>query len=90
MLGLPLRMELTLQDCLIYQLGRELNYHRSRQNDLKDQLSKWVEKSTEQARRVKEPVNEKRELTETFQDKLKELKKAIEDTYGLHDVIRES
>jgi len=39
--GLPLRMELTLHDYLIHQLGSELACHRSRQNDVKDQLSKW-------------------------------------------------
>ena len=38
---------------------------------------------------MKELVKEKRELTETLQDKL-ELKKAIEDTYGLHDASRKS
>jgi len=38
---------------------------------------------------VKKLVKEKSELTETLQDKLKELKKAIEVTYGMHDVIRE-
>jgi len=35
-------------------------------------------------------VKEKHKLTKTLQDKLKELKKVIEDTYGLHHAIRES
>ena len=39
---------------------------------------------------MKELVKEKCELTKTLQDKLKELKKVIEDTYSLHDAIRES
>jgi len=39
---------------------------------------------------VKELVKEKLELIETLQNKLKELKKAIEDTYSLHDAICEN
>ena len=48
--GLPLHMELMLHDCLIYQLDCELNYHRSKVRDLRDQLSKWMDKWMEQAR----------------------------------------
>jgi len=42
--GLPLSMELTLHDCLIHQLDRELNCHQSKASDLWDQLSKWMDK----------------------------------------------
>ena len=45
------------------------------QNNLEDQLSKWAKMSTEQAQKVKKLSKEKRELTETFQGKLKELRK---------------
>jgi len=38
--NLPLRMELTLHDCLIHQLNHELNCHRSKMSGLRDQLSK--------------------------------------------------
>ena len=43
--GLPLCMEMMLHDCLIYQLDREPNCHRSRMSDLRDQLSKWTEQA---------------------------------------------
>jgi len=96
--GLPLRMELTLHDCLIYQLERELNCHRSKVSDLWDQLSKWMDKWSEQARQLKELKKEKLELSEELKkekleifealfEKLEAPKKAMEDVSGLRDII---
>ena len=68
---LPLRRELKLHSCLIYQLDRELNYHMSEVRDLRYQPSKWMDKWSEQARELKQLKKEKLELSES----LKELKK---------------
>ena len=34
-------------------------------------------------------MKEECELIEALQEKVKELKKALEDTFGLHDIIKE-
>jgi len=34
-------------------------------------------------------MKEKRELTESLQVKVKEVKKTLEDTFSLHDIIKE-
>ena len=79
---LPLCMEMMTHDCLIYQLDHELNYHRSRASDLRDQLSKWMDEWTEQARQLNKLKKEKFELSEALLEKLEALKKAMEDALG--------
>ena len=94
-------MELTLHDCFIYQLDHELNCHRCKASDLWDQLSKWIDKWSKQARQLKKLKKEKLELSEALKEprkeklklskallkKLEVLKKAMKDASGLHDII---
>ena len=99
---LPLRMELTLHDCLIYQLDRVLNCCQFKASDLQDQPSQWMDKWSEQTRQrkelkeklelfeaLKEPRKEKLELPEALLEKLEALKQAMEDASGLCDIILE-
>jgi len=97
--GLPLRIELTLHDFLIHQLDRELNCHRSKASDLWDQLSKWMDKWSEQGRQLKELKKEKLELYEALKtlrkeklqlsEALLEKLEAMEDALGLRNIILE-
>ena len=75
MLGLPLHLELTLHNCLIYQLDCKLNCHRSKASDLRDQLSKWMDKWIEQARQLKDLKKMKLELSEALLKKMKALRR---------------
>ena len=88
--GLPLRIGLTLHDCLIYQLDRKLNCHRSKASVLRDELSKWMDKWTEQARQLKKLKKEKLELSVALLEKLEAMKKGMEDASGLRDIILEA
>ena len=64
MLGLPLCMQLMMHDCLIHQLDRELNYHRSKGINLWDQLSNLMDKWSKQGQQLKELKKEKLKLSE--------------------------
>ena len=50
-------------------------------------MSKWMDKWMEQARQQKEPEKEKPELPEVLLEKMKALKKAMEDVSSLRNII---
>ena len=60
-------MKLTLHDCFTHQLDCEFNCHRFKTSDLRHQLSKWMDKWSEQARQLKE-LKKKLELSEALKE----------------------
>ena len=52
-------------------------------------MSKWMDKWMEQARQQKELEKEKLELSEALLEKMKALKKAMEDVSSLRNIILE-